>query len=269
MELLGIDIGGSGIKGAIVNTETGEFITERHRIPTPDPSTPQSVAEVVADMTHYFNYSGMIGCTFPAIVKNGITLSAANVDKGWIGIDAKALLEEVTGCQICLLNDADAAGIAEFRFGAGKDIPHGVVIVLTFGTGIGSAIFVNGTLVPNTEFGHMELKGIDAELYAADSARKAEALSWKKWARRVTRYLEKLEVLFSPDLFVIGGGVSKKHEKFIPFIEVKTPIVPTTLLNDSGIIGATLAAERELLLDEQRRLIQFQESNASTPSTHQ
>jgi len=241
MEILGIDIGGSGIKGAIVDTEKGEFITDRHRIPTPQPALPNDVADVVVEIVEHFGYSGPMGVCFPAIVKSGVTLSAANVDDSWIGIDAEGLFEEKTGNPIILLNDADAAGIAEFTFGAGQD-HDGTVIMFTLGTGIGSAIFINGTLVPNTEFGHMELKGMDAEDYAADSVRKNEDLSWKKWSKRVSRFLDKMDILFSPDLYIIGGGVSKKHEKFFPALKTSTPVIPAALRNHAGIIGAALAA---------------------------
>lgn len=247
MNLLGIDIGGSGIKGALVDIHTGELATERHRIPTPQPAKPDAVAEVVAEIVQHFEYDGPIGITFPAVVKGGVTLSAANVDDEWIGIDAEGLFEETTGKRVLVLNDADAAGIAEFTYGAGKG-NSGTVIVLTFGTGIGSAIFVNGRLIPNTEFGHMELKGMDAEHYAANSVRKDEDLSWKKWAKRVSKFLNAMDTLFSPDLYIFGGGVSKKHEKFFEYLKTDTPVTPATLLNEAGIIGAALAAA-DLLTD--------------------
>lgn len=248
MEILGIDIGGSGIKGAIVDIKKGEFISDRHRIPTPQPATPDDVSDVVAEIVDHFDYEGPMGICFPAVVKGGVTLSAANVDNDWIGIDAEGLFEEKTGNPLVVMNDADAAGIAEFTFGAGQEY-DGTVILLTLGTGIGSAIFVNGTLVPNTEFGHMELKGMDAEDYAADRVRKDEDLSWKKWTKRVSKFLDKMDVLFSPDLYIIGGGVSKKHKKFFPALKTKTPVVPAKLRNQAGIIGAALAAG--LLLEDQ------------------
>ena len=242
--LLGIDIGGSGIKGALVNPETGELMTERHRIETPQPSTPEAVAETVAEIVTFFDYTGVVGCTFPAIVKRGVTLSAANVDKGWIGLDADKLLTEATGCEVHLLNDADAAGRAEVTFGAGKD-QTGVVILLTFGTGIGSAMFYGGKLIPNTEFGHLFLDdGQEAEAWASDRVRKDEDLSWKKWCKRVDAYLKHLEFIFSPDLFILGGGVSKKSEKYLEFLNPETPIVPAKLLNEAGIVGAALQASR-------------------------
>lgn len=243
--LLGIDIGGSGIKGALVDAETGELLTERYRLETPQPATPDAVAETVTAIVKHFDYSGTVGCTFPAIVKNGITLSAANVDKSWIGTDADALFTKATGLEVHLLNDADAAGRAEATFGAGKG-QNGVVILLTFGTGIGSALFLDGKLVPNTEFGHLYLKdGQEAEPWAADRIRKEEDLSWKRWGKRVEHYLKHLEFIFSPDLFILGGGVSKKSDKFMEFLELQTPIVPAKLLNEAGIVGAALWAANQ------------------------
>ncbi|MCG3208310.1 MAG: Polyphosphate glucokinase [Anaerolineae bacterium] len=242
MEILGIDIGGSGIKGAPVNIETGELTSDRYRIPTPEPSVPEAVADVVAKITRHFEWTGPIGCTFPAVIKNGVALTAANVDNTWIGTNGQKLLREKTGCPVLLLNDADAAGFAEMKFGASQD-RTGVVILLTLGTGIGSAIFVNGVLVPNTEFGHLDIRGKDAENRASDRIRKAEDLSWKEWAKRVNEYLQRMEALFWPDLFIIGGGVSKKHEKFFRYFDIKTEIVPAKTLNEAGIIGAALAAK--------------------------
>ena len=242
MTILGIDIGGSGIKGAPVDLTQGALAAPRHRIATPQPSSPEAVAGVVSQLVHHFGWQGPIGCTFPAIVKRGVTLSAANVDDAWVGTDAAALLREATGCPVTVLNDADAAGIAEMRFGAGRDQP-GTVIILTFGTGIGSAVFVGGRLMPNTELGHIELDGREVEPWAADRVRKEKDLSWKKWSKRVARYLNYLEFLFSPDLFVIGGGVSKKSHKFLPLDGVETPVRPAELLNEAGIIGAALAAD--------------------------
>ena len=244
-EILGIDIGGSGIKGATVNIKTGELTKERLRVETPQPSTPDAVAKVVKEIVKNFGWEGPIGCTFPAIVKGGVTLSAANVDKKWIGADAAAVFQKATGCPVSLLNDADAAGVAEMTFGAGKG-KKGVVFLLTFGTGIGSAMFIDGQLIPNTELGHMALEDHkDAEKWAASSVRKAEDLSWKGWGKRVNVYLEKLEFLFSPDLLIIGGGVSKKSEKFFPYLDLKTPVVTAELRNEAGIVGAALLAARE------------------------
>lgn len=242
MEILGVDIGGSGIKGARVNIRKGMLSTERYRIPTPHPSTPEAVMDVVAQIAQHFEWKGPIGCTFPAIIKDGVAHSAANVDNSWVGVNGQTLLQEKTGCPALILNDADAAGLAEMQFGAGKG-HKGVVIMLTFGTGIGSAIFVNGILVPNTEFGHMEMSGKDAEHRAASRVRKDENLSWKKWAKRVDEFLKRMEDLFSPDLFIVGGGVSKKHDKFFPYLDVEVEIVPAQLRNEAGIIGAALAAK--------------------------
>ena len=242
LAILGIDIGGSGIKGAPVDTEKGEFTQERHRIPTPQPSKPEAVAEVVAEIVRHFEWQGPVGCTFPSVVKDGVVYTASNVDDEWIGTDARALFERTTGCPVLVLNDADAAGIAEMRFGAG--VGHtGIVFVLTFGTGIGSAIFVNGTLMPNTELGHLEMRGKIAERRAADSARERKNLSWEKWGERVNQYLQHIELLFSPDLIIFGGGVSKQHEDFFQYLHTEAELVPAALLNDAGIVGAALAAE--------------------------
>ncbi len=242
MEILGIDIGGSGIKGAKVDVEKGVLLTERKRLDTPQPSVPEAVGETVAEIVRHFDWRGPIGCTFPAVVKAGITLTAANVDSAWINFNGQKLFEEKTNCPVLLLNDADAAGIAEMEFGAGKGEP-GVVIVLTFGTGIGSAIFVDDRLVPNTEFGHMEVRGKDAEHRASDRIRTEKDLSWEKWAERVNEFLGRMELLFSPDLFIIGGGVSKKYDKFLPLLQTKARIVPAQMLNEAGIIGAAMAAK--------------------------
>lgn len=241
MELLGIDIGGSGIKGAPVDTTHGLLTEKRHRIPTPQPSLPEAVGDVVAEIVQHFQWQDHIGITFPAIVKAGIALSASNVDETWIGTNIQDLLQEKTQCPVTILNDADAAGIAEMNFGAGRD-QNGLVIILTFGTGIGSAIFVDGRLVPNTEFGHLKIRKKDAEDRASDRIRQERDLSWKKWAQRINEYLAQLEILFSPDLFIIGGGVSKKYEKFLKYLEAEADIVPAQLRNEAGIVGAALAA---------------------------
>lgn len=245
MDILGIDIGGSGIKGAIVDTLRGVFITERYRIDTPKPSTPQAVAEVVAQLVAHFDWKSAVGCTFPAIVKRGVVYSAANVDKGWIGTDAHALFNGMTGLPFLVLNDADAAGLAEMAFGAGRE-HKGIVMILTFGTGIGSAIFVNQTLLPNTELGHLDIRGKEAERRASDATRKRKELSWEDWAKRVNDYLAHVEFLFSPDLIIFGGGVSKKHEEFFHLLKTNATLLPAQLLNDAGIIGAALAARQHL-----------------------
>lgn len=241
MIILGIDIGGSGIKGAPVDTERGELTTPYHRIPTPQPSTPAAIAEVVGQLVRHFRWSGLVGCTFPAIMKDGVAYSAANVDAKWIGTDAAALFGQAAGRRFVVINDADAAGLAEMAYGAGRG-QAGVVMMLTLGTGIGSALFVDGRLVPNTELGHMELRGKEAEHRASDRVREKKKLSWKQWAARLDEVLQRFDALFSPNLFIIGGGVSKRHAKFLPLLTVRAPVVPAQLLNEAGIIGAALAA---------------------------
>lgn len=243
MELLGIDIGGSGIKGAIVNIRTGEFVGERHRIETPQPAKPEPVAEVVAEIVRHFDYSGAIGVTFPAIMKNGVAQSAANVDKDFIGTDVAALVQEATSLPTIALNDADAAGIAEMHFGAGRG-NLGTIIIITLGTGVGSAMFRKGVLFPNSELGHIFLQnGREAEHHAADRIRDEEDLSWKKWGKRVNRFMQHIDFIFSPDLIIVGGGVSKKYDKFFPYIDIQAELVPAQLRNQAGIVGAALAAE--------------------------
>lgn len=241
MHILGVDIGGSGIKGAIVDTESGEFVTDRLRIETPQPSKPPAVATVVGEISEHFQWSAAIGCTFPAVVKRGVTMTAANVDDDWIGADAAGLLKSKTGNPVIVLNDADAAGIAEMKFGAGRDL-DGLVAILTLGTGIGSSLFMDGRLVPNTELGHLIIRGKDAETRATDRARQERGYTWKQWGKRVSEYLEYLESLITPDLFIIGGGVSKRYESFFPYINCKTEIVPAQLRNRAGIVGAAVAA---------------------------
>ncbi|WP_420595769.1 polyphosphate--glucose phosphotransferase [Deinococcus sp.] len=246
--ILGIDIGGSGIKGAPVDTQTGQLVAERHRIPTPNGAKAPDVAEVVAELVKHFEHSGPVGVTFPGVVQHGVTLSAANVDKGWVGLDADDLFTKATGQPVTLLNDADAAGLAEARFGAGKG-EIGSVMLLTFGTGIGSALMYGGVLVPNTELGHLWLNvdkaATEAEAWASDRIREKEDLGWKSWAKRASAYLQHVEMLFSPDLFIIGGGVSKKADKWQSQIECHTPLVPAMLQNEAGIVGAALyASER-------------------------
>ncbi|MBB6373316.1 polyphosphate glucokinase [Pseudonocardia eucalypti] len=241
----GVDIGGSGIKGAPVDLHKGELAEERFRVPTPQPSTPEAVAEVVREVLDHFKWDGEFGCTFPAVIQHGIVRTAANVDDAWIGADGHKLLERVTGRRALLVNDADAAGVAEVRFGAAHK-HRGVVLVCTIGTGIGSALVVHGKLVPNTELGHLELDGHDAESRAADSAREREELSWEAWAERLTRYFRHVEDLFWPDLIVLGGGVSKKADRWLPLVRTRTEIVPAKLRNSAGIVGAAvLAAERD------------------------
>ncbi|MFC4535031.1 polyphosphate--glucose phosphotransferase [Sphaerisporangium dianthi] len=243
MNVLGIDIGGSGIKGAPVDTARGALSQERLRVPTPSPSAPKEVAGVVRQIVEHFSWTGPVGVTFPGVVVDGVTKTAANVDSAWIGLDARELFSGATGTDVTVVNDADAAGVAEARFGAGRG-RAGLVAMFTFGTGIGSALIVDGLLVPNTEFGHIEIDGHEAEHRASDNAREKHDLSWEQWAGRVQKYLEHIQALLSPSLIVIGGGVSKKADKFLHYIDLPgTPVVPATLLNEAGIIGAALAAE--------------------------
>jgi polyphosphate glucokinase len=238
----GIDFGGSGIKGAPVNVSKGEFAAERVRIDTPRPSTPDAVAKVFIELMASFpDSSGPVGVTVPGVVMHGVVHSAANIDKHWVGEDADRLFTEATGRDVHVVNDADAAGLAEVRYGAAKG-RRGLVIVTTLGTGIGSALVYDGVLVPNSELGHLEIGGHDAEKRAASSAREREDLSWEDWAKRLTKYYRKLEDLFSPELFVVGGGVSKKADKFLPLLDIDTEIIPAELLNDAGIVGAALYA---------------------------
>ncbi|MDO5688328.1 MAG: ROK family protein [Pseudoscardovia radai] len=246
-QAFGIDVGGSGIKGAPVNLEEGKFADERLRIPTPEQSTPEAVADIIKQiLDHYDVPDGVpIGVSFPAPIKPGKPLDfMANLDQSWVGVDIHALLRERTGRTVRVVNDADAAGVGEARFGAAKD-RKGLVFMTTLGTGIGTAIIMDGVLVPNTELGHLTLKGMDAERYASDYARTRDDLSWKKWGRRLTKYYQLLEHLFSPDIFVVGGGVSKKSDKYFQYIEIETPIVPAGLLNDAGIVGAAYFASTQ------------------------
>lgn len=239
----GIDIGGSGIKGAPVDLATGEFTEARVRIETPQPSTPEAVAGVLTELVGSFDLpaEAPIGLTFPAIIKNGVAHSAANVDKSWIGTNIADVARKATGHEAIVVNDADAAGYAEVAYGSARDV-GGLIFVITLGTGIGSAMIYNGVLVPNAELGHLEIDGYDAETRAASSVREREGLSYAEWAPRLQRYFSHVEFLFSPDLFVIGGGVSKKADKFLPLLDLKTPIIPATLRNDAGIAGAAALA---------------------------
>ncbi len=237
----GVDVGGSGIKGATVDLRTGSLDDERVRIPTPQPAAPEAVAEVVATITGEFGWPGPMGVTLPCVVRNGIALTAANVDPSWKGTDAAALFSDYCRAPVVVLNDADAAGLAEMRCGAGRD-QDGVGLLLTFGTGIGSALFGEGELVPNTELGHLQVDGADAEDRTAASARDNEGLSWPEWAARVSRYLQVLEDLIWPDLIIAGGGVSKRADKWLSLLECRTPVVAAALRNDAGIVGAATAA---------------------------
>ena len=239
----GVDVGGSGVKGGVVDLETGQLVGDRIKLLTPQPSTPEAVAETVAEIIRQAEWDGPVGITLPSVVTGGVARSAANIDKKWIGTDARALFSEALGGRlVTVLNDADAAGIGEDALGAGKDA-KGVVILLTFGTGIGSAILHDGVLLPNTEFGHMEVDGKEAEHRAASSVKEKKDLSYKEWAGEVSRVLTRFENLMCPDLFIAGGGISRKNEKWIPHLTNRTPVVPAALLNTAGIVGAALAVE--------------------------
>jgi polyphosphate glucokinase len=238
----GIDFGGTGIKGAPVDLEAGDFAGERVRIRTPEKSTPENVAHVFVDLLAQFpDCRGAVGVTVPGVVRHGVVHSAANIDKAWIGTDADKLFTAATGREVHVVNDADAAGLAEVRYGAARG-RTGLVIVTTLGTGIGSALVHDGVLVPNAELGHLEIDGHDAESRAANSAREREELSWHHWAKRLTKYYRTLEMLFSPELFVVGGGVSKESDEFLPLVDIETEIVPATLRNKAGVVGAALYA---------------------------
>jgi polyphosphate glucokinase len=241
MEILGVDIGGSGIKGAPVNIETGEMTAERYRLATPEGAKPQDVAETIAALVEYFQWKGHVGVGFPAAVRQGNILTAANIDKSWIGINAQELFKSRTGCTFHIANDADVAGFAEIAFGAARG-EKGVVLMLTLGTGVGTAIFVNGILVPNTELGHIEIRGKDGESRAADAARERKGWTYEQWGKRVDEYIGRMEALFWPDLIVIGGGVSKYSDKFFPYLHPRARMVQAQLLNQAGIVGAALYA---------------------------
>ncbi|MEM0962659.1 MAG: ROK family protein [Bacteroidota bacterium] len=246
-KILGIDIGGSGVKGAPVHTKRGKLLASRYRIPTPQPATPEAVADTVAAVVEAHDWRGPVGCTIPGRVVRGVVETAANIDASWRGVNARKLFKKRLGVPVFVLNDADAAGIAEVRFGAGRR--KGTTLVLTLGTGIGSALFTDGVLVPNTELGHVRYDKRIAEHVAADSIRTKEHLSWKRWAeKRVQPVLEMYEFLFSPDLIVIGGGVSKpeRWELFSPYLSTKAKLVPAALGNEAGIVGAALTARQRL-----------------------
>jgi len=245
MRALGIDIGGTGIKAAPVDVTTGKLLADRQKIDTPHPALPDPVADVVKQLTTSFNWSGPVGITFPGVVADGVTRTAANMDPAWIGLDAAALFAKATGNGVRVLNDVDAAGVAEMTFGAGVD-EQGTVLMVTFGTGIGSALFVKGILVPNTEFGHIEVRGRDAEERASERAKQLHDLSWSKWAEHVDEYLQRIEALLSPDLIIVGGGISRQSEKWVPRLTgLRARIVPAALLNNAGIVGAAMATSSE------------------------
>jgi polyphosphate glucokinase len=239
----GVDVGGSGVKGGIVDLDTGQLIGERFKLTTPQPSTPESVAKTIAEVVEKFGWEGGLGVTYPGVVTDGIVQTAANVDKGWIGINAQEVIgAELGGRRVTVLNDADAAGLAEEKFGAGKD-NTGVIVLLTFGTGIGSAVIHNGVLLPNTEFGHLEVGGKEAEHRAASSIKEAKDWSYERWTKEVTKVLVAIENAIWPDLFIAGGGISRKAEKWIPMLQNRTPVVGAALQNEAGIVGAAMAAD--------------------------
>jgi len=253
MDFIGLDIGGTGIKAAVVDTETGRLVTDRFRLKTPEGAEPKAMSETAAEVIRHFDYSGPVGCGFPALIKAECALTATNIHKTWIGESPSRLISKQTGMPVYVLNDADAAGLAEVRFGAGAN-RDGVIFVITLGTGLGTAMFVNGQLVPNTELGHIYMSsGQIAELTAAESARKRNDWSWDQWGKRVDAYLKEMEKLFSPDLFILGGGASKNFHKFNHRLSTKVEVAPARLLNMAGIIGAAMHARE---MTEKRKLIQ-------------
>ena len=243
--VLGVDIGGTGIKGALVDTRSGTLTTDRHRIPTPQPATPKAVAGTVSEIAEHFKWRGRLGCTLPARVRDGVAETAVNIDEAWLGTNAKKLFGKKTGLRVGLLNDADAAGLAEARFGAGQG-KAGTVVVLTFGTGVGSVLIVDGTLVPNTELGQLHLGGTTLEGWAANSVRERENMTWEAWAERVQTALDHIEYVLAPDLIVVGGGVSKPHrwQAFGRLLDTRAKLVPARLANNAGIIGAAWNARK-------------------------
>lgn len=241
MEILGIDIGGSSIKGAIVNTENGEILSDRIRIATPKPEKPKKVGEIIYTIATKLNYKGPIGAGYPGVVKNNVAFTAANVHKGFLGTNVAEVIEKISELPAVVINDADAAGLAEMRFGNGLFYRKGSVIILTIGTGIGSAFFIKGILFPNTELGHLKIRGKDAEHRAGDAARQEKDLSWKDWGEKLTEVLKVYESLFNPDIFILGGGASSRFEKFENYLKIDTKVIPAKLENFAGIIGAAMA----------------------------
>lgn len=243
---IGVDIGGTGIKAALVDVDKGALISERHKVPTPEGGEPDAVVQAVVGLLAEINDvddATPVGVCFPAVVRKGRTMSAANVSDAWIGLEAEHLFERALGRDIHFVNDADAAGVAEARYGAAKDVT-GLVIMTTLGTGIGTALIFNGTLVPNAELGHLEIDGVDWETVASNSAREREGLDWKAWAERLQRFYSRLERYFSPERFIVGGGVSKQHQEFLPLLDLQTEIVPAAMRNNAGIIGAAALAQQ-------------------------
>lgn len=241
MNVLGIDIGGSALKGAPVNIKTGKLLAEKHRIDTPTTLAPQQMALAIKDLATHFKWKGPIGIGFPGVIHDNVIRTSANLHKDFIGLDAGKLFSKVAGVKVTLVNDADAAGIAEARYGAGKD-KKGAVLMLTFGTGVGSALFLDGVLYPNSEFGHLKMHGQSAEKFVSGSAKTRLKLSYKQWAKDVSDYLVQLETVLWPELIIVGGGISADHEKWFKHLKIRTPIVPATFLNEAGIVGAALSA---------------------------
>ncbi|BBZ34161.1 polyphosphate--glucose phosphotransferase [Mycolicibacterium confluentis] len=238
----GIDVGGSGVKGGIVDLDTGQLVGERFKLPTPQPATPEAVAKTIADVVAHFGWTGPLGVTYPGVVTDGVVRTAANVDKSWIGTNASEVYSNALGGQaVTVLNDADAAGLAEERFGAGRD-NSGVIVLLTFGTGIGSAVIHNGLLLPNTEFGHIEVDGKEAEHRAASSVKERKAWTYERWTKEVTKVLVAVENAIWPELIIVGGGISRKADKWVPLLTNRTPVVAAALQNTAGIVGAAMAA---------------------------
>lgn len=243
MNVLGIDIGGSAIKGAPVNIKTGKLLAERHRIATPKALSPKEMAAAVKELAAHFKWTGAVGIGFPGVVQSGVIRTSANLHKGFIGLDAETFFSEATGMRVSLVNDADAAGAAEARFGQGKG-RKGTVLLLTFGTGVGSALFVDGILYPNSELGHLQFHGKSAEKTVAGSVKDRKKLSYKQWAHEVSDYLNQLETILCPELIIVGGGISADHEKWFKYLKIRTPIVPAAFFNEAGIVGAALSGEK-------------------------
>ncbi|AQQ15396.1 Polyphosphate glucokinase [Corynebacterium glaucum] len=242
----GVDVGGSGIKGAIVDLDTGEFVSERVKITTPKPATPEAVAETVAEVLRQLEWDGPVGIALPSVIKHQVAMTAANIDPSWIGTNVHELLtHQLGGREIAVLNDADAAGLAEVAFGE-ADAKQGAVIFLTFGTGIGSAFFAEGKLFPNTELGHLLIDGTECEHMASSAVKDAEDLSYKKWAKRVDLVLKEYDRLFNPTAFIVGGGISRKAEKWVPELTVHVPVIAARLRNRAGIVGAAMAAHEHV-----------------------
>jgi polyphosphate glucokinase len=246
MDILGIDVGGSALKGAIVDVNTGKMITERVKIATPEGAKPADMAGVVTQIVKQLNWKGPIGCGFPAVVKNGVAYSAANIDQSWIGTNVSKLFSEAAQCPVFTANDADVAGLAELEFGAGREYINEIVLILTLGTGIGTALFVGGHLMPNMELGHIEIRGKDAEKRASAAQKTNKKLSYRRWAEHLQEYLERIEALINPDVIILGGGISKDSDKFMQYLHTRAKLLPAMLLNQAGIVGAAMYAKQEL-----------------------